>query len=228
MIVAGSLIALVAAGGTYLVAGWGEAADESPAVAQEQAPAAIAGPPAAAKAAPMEAKPKQKGPPRTERGIVANVPLFGPTSMATVEPAPLGVPPDDVEAEAADAVEFDVPDQSFDSRKESGSSERGDVKPWGQGRLHLPFVHRLKLDGPGVALSGEKKATGFSVFLPKRKVLDSGKAIARRDDRIIEVRTKNSEVGARVTFVFNGTIPAYKVRFKDSYVEFFVSSPKSR
>lgn len=194
-------------------------------VAKEEAAETAMAPPAA-KMVPAEKPAAKDEPPRNAQGMVADVPLFGPTPMATIEPAPLGIPEDEIQAEAADAVESNVPDESFDQGPARQASVRPeDVKPWGQGRLHLPFVHRLKLDAPGVALSGEKKSTGFSVLLPKRKVLDSGRTIAKRDDRITNVKVENTEAGARVTFVFSGKIPPYKVRLKGQYVEFFVSSP---
>jgi hypothetical protein len=194
------------------------------AAAGEAAPATVVEPPAMKVTAAAE--PKQDGPRKNEQGIVADVPLFGPTPMATMEPAPLEPPDDDIDA--ADEGS-DVPDESFDKPVESpkkGSSDH--LKAWGHGRLHLPFVHRIKLDEPGTALEGAKRSTGFTVFLPKRKLLQTGKAISRRDDRIIEVRTSNEPRGARVTFVFQGQVPAYKARLKGQYIEFFISSPAGR
>jgi hypothetical protein len=101
------------------------------------------------------------------------------------------------------------------------------VKPWVVGKLHLPVIHRMKLDHPGIGLEGKKEMGGFSVELPGRRVLEGGSAIPKRDDRIAEVRTKNGPTGARVTFVFRSKIPTYKVRLRKNYVEFFISSPES-
>jgi hypothetical protein len=183
------------------------AAQPSPSVVEPPAMKVTAAEPAA-----------KKGPPKNDQGIVADVPLFGATPMATMEPAPLEPPPDDIEEQS------DVPDQTFDGP--SGDGKKATV--WGHGRLHLPFVHRIKLDEPGKSLEGAKRPTGFTVFLPGRKLLETGKTIQRRDDRIVEVRTGNEPRGARVTFVFQGKVPAYKARLKGQNVEFFISSPEGK
>jgi hypothetical protein len=186
---------------------------------------------------------------------VANVPLFGPTPMATLEPAPLGPSPDEIGAAAGataprateERMDDDEPratahDEVFDdgapSSKKSDKSDKSDadksaeakaeaVTPWGTGKLYLPVIHRMKLDRPGIGLVGKKEMGGFSVELPGRRVLEGGSAIPKRDDRIAEVRTKNGPTGARVTFVFRSKIPTYKVRLRKDYVEFFISSPES-
>jgi hypothetical protein len=178
-------------------------------------------------------------------GVVANVPLFGPTPMATLEPAPLGPSPDELATPPANVatrateerMEEDEPkstahDESFDDgtskkddKQKSAEAKAEAVKPWSDGKLHLPLVHRLKLDHPGTAIEGKKESTGFSVVLPGRKVTDSAAAISKRDDRIADVRTKNGPNGAKITFVFRSKVPGYKVRLRKSYVEFFISSP---
>jgi hypothetical protein len=251
-IVAGAGIALVA-GAAYAWFSGDDSAEKATAAASAAAPtpAAPAGdpaalaplqPPAAAKA--VRAQLPAAGIQKSEKGIIADVPLFGPTAMATLEPAPLGPPPGSEEAEAqseSDDNAAPVADESFDdgAAAEKAAAARSedvgadeprpeDVKPWGQGRLHLPVIHRLKLDGAGGGLQGQKRATGFTVTIPGRKVLESGRAIARSDDRILEVRTKNTPAGAQVTFIFAGRIPPYKVRLKGERVEFFISSPDKR
>lgn len=184
-------------------------------------------------------------------GVVANVPLFGPTPMATLEPAPLGPPPegmaavpgagsatpqgslvppateermDDESSAAAHDESFDSADKK-DPEKKTSEVKPEDVKPWGEGAMHLPVVYRLKLDEPGAALKGTKQAKGFTVVIPHRKVVDGGTSITKRDDRIAEVRTKNGPEGAHVTFAFRSKVPTFKVRLRKSYVEFFISSP---
>jgi hypothetical protein len=184
-------------------------------------------------------------------GVVANVPLFGPTPMATLEPAPLGPSPDEIGAAAGataprateERMDDDEPragahDEVFDDGSSSKKPDEDSpeakaeakaeaVKPWVVGKLHLPVIHRMKLDHPGIGLEGKKEMGGFSVELPGRRVLEGGSAIPKRDDRIAEVRTKNGPTGARVTFVFRSKIPTYKVRLRKNYVEFFISSPES-
>jgi hypothetical protein len=191
-------------------------------------------------------------------GVVANVPLFGATPMATLEPAPLGPSPDEIGAAAGataprateermdddeprssahdevfdDGSSGKKPDEKKSDEKKSDEDKSAEakaeaVKPWGQGKLYLPVIHRMKLDRPGIGLEGKKEMGGFSIELPGRRVLEGGAAIPKRDDRIAEVRTKNGPTGARVTFVFRSKIPTYKVRLRKNYVEFFISSPES-
>ena len=92
--------------------------------------------------------------------------------------------------------------------------------------MHMPIVHRLKLSAPGAALVGKRTARGFSVTVPGREVSGASSKIERRDDRIVKVRTENSSKGATISFQFRSAIPAYKIRLRKSYVEFFISSPK--
>jgi hypothetical protein len=218
-----AVLCLALAGGAYSIMGASESKSDTdePVAAQPGPEPAMVAPPAVKMA---KAAPEKASPPKTDKGIVADVPLFGPTPMATLEPAPLEPPPDDIER----AEESSASDETFDDGEAAKSKNPKDVKPWGNGRLVLPFVHRLKLDGPGAGLQGHKRPTGFSVFIPGSKVVGSGRTIARRDDRIAEVRTENESGGARVTFVFRGNIPAYKVRLKGDDVEFFISSPAKK
>jgi hypothetical protein len=154
-------------------------------------------------------------------GVVAQVPLFGPTSL---DPTP---------ARGASAAR-NVPERRALSRAQSNAgafeapapSSRSKPKPSAEftsGRLHLPTVHRLRLDEPGSTLRGERTPTGFDVIIPGRKTMESGTAIARRDSRIAKVSTKNGSDGARVSFRFRSDIPAYKVRLRNDFVEFFIS-----
>lgn len=259
-------ILAAAAGGLVLVSALGIAmasrsgksdstarnASEVPASAVAAAPSAQTLPPLGAPAslAPVAspAAPDLAAAGGQRPGIVANVPLFGPTPMATLEPAPLEPPPaaapaalavpsgagaialipptneERMEGEEPTAKDESFPDGKGDAEKEAGPKPE-DVKPWGEGLLHLPIVHKLKLDEPGAALKGTKQASGFTVVIPKRKVLDSGTPITKRDDRISNVRIKNAPDGAHVSFVFRSKVPTFKVRLRKGYVEFFVSSP---
>ena len=116
-------------------------------------------------------------------------------------------------------------DESFgDAPAPKAPSKRVASTEFGQGRMHLPIVYRLRLNKPGEGLRGERTPTGFDVFIPGRKTMESGTAISRRDDRIAKVVTRNGTEGARVSFRFRGPIPAYKVRLRKDFVEFFISS----
>jgi hypothetical protein len=94
-------------------------------------------------------------------GVVsADVPLFGATPMATMEPAPLAPPPSAAaaseeaaeKAEAKASVSAAADDESFpeegDSKsgKSKSSKKPEDVSPWGRGKVVSPLIHRLRLD----------------------------------------------------------------------------------
>ncbi len=163
------------------------------------------------------------------KGITADVPLFGPTPLATMEPAPLGPAPTEAQEQEPPAVsKAAVADESFDEPaapvKQRAKPE--DVKPWGRGRLHLPVIHRLRLDEPGAAIEGAETPTGFAIVIPGRKIMENGRGISKRDKRIAKVRARNTSSGAQVTFKFRDGVPGYRVRLRKDFVEFLVSSPK--
>lgn len=155
-------------------------------------------------------------------GVVAQVPLFGPTSL---DPAPVrgarasaarATPERRALSRAHSNTAFEAPAASSRAKPRAGAE-------FTSGRLHLPTVYRLRLDEPGATLRGERTPTGFDVIIPGRKTMESGTAIARRDSRIAKVSTKNGSDGARVSFRFRSDIPAYKVRLRNDFVEFFIS-----
>jgi hypothetical protein len=159
--------------------------------------------------------------------VTANVPLFGPTPLATTEPAPLGPPPGTngagIEAaEKADAKASLAPamnDESFPEEADEGpshskssedknsssaknSTKPEDVSPWGHGKMHEPIIYRLRLDGPGAKLVGSQEPTGFSVVIPARKVMESAAGLGKRDPRIARVKSSNGDAGALLSFRF--------------------------
>lgn len=160
-------------------------------------------------------------------GMVANVPLFGPTQMATSEAAP----------DADESVAVIAPskrgvdevslakDESFSDKVVAEPSEQASQRVFQVGRMNLPVIHRLRLDAPAELLQGEKTPNGFSILVPGRKVMESGAGIAGRDERITQVSAKNTPAGARITFRFGKDVPGYKARLRNDYVEFFINSP---
>lgn len=185
--------------------------------------------------------------------VTANVPLFGPTALTTTEPAPLGPPPENASDEEQERYEArtSVPsgaedDQDFADEKPARKSSRSqlderpsrdarstetrpeDVAPWGRGRMHLPTIHRLRLDAPGAAIQGAADPTGFTIVIPGRKVMEAAAGIAKRDERIARVRATNIGSGAQVSFRFKDGVPAYRVRLRRDYIEFLVSAPEAK
>jgi PilZ domain len=175
-------------------------------------------------------------------GVVsADVPLFGATPMATMEPAPLAPPPsgaaasiEEAERAAAKAsVSAPVEDESFpeegDSKDRSKSSKKPeDVAPWGRGKVVTPVIHRLRLDAAGDALQGSLQPTGFTVVVPNRKVMEQGAGLAKRDPRIARVRTVNTPNGAQITFQFKDGVPAYRARLRRDFIEFLIGAPEPK
>lgn len=160
------------------------------------------------------------------RGIVADVPLFGPTQMAAADSEPT-----EAQASGRDGVDEVslAKDQSFDDKPAPTSTSAGGAADEFQvGRMHLPVIHRLRLDAPGETLQGSKTPSGFTVLIPGRKLMENGAGIAKRDDRIIDVRTTNTPAGAKAVFRFRGDIPGYKARLRNDYVEFFINSPQKK
>jgi len=186
----------------------------------------------------------------------ANVPLFGPTPMATMEPAPLAPPPGSpaaVEAqEKADArsnlsgapISAAAADEGFsdessdddkgdsksskDEKSKSEKSSKTDTTPWGHGKLHSPTIYRLRLDAAGGKLQGALLPTGFTVLVPGHKVMEQGASIAKRDNRISSVHTSNRTEGAEVAFRFRDSVPAYRVRLRRDYMEILIGEGDSK
>jgi hypothetical protein len=173
-----------------------------------------------------------------QNGVVsADVPLFGATPMATMEPAPLAPPPsaeaasieaaeraDAAASVSAAAADESFPDEESKSGKGKSSKNPEDVAPWGRGKVLSPVIHRLRLDGAGDALQGSLQPTGFTVVVPERKVMEQGAGIAKRDPRIARVRTVNTPNGAQITFQFKDGVPAYRARLRRDYIEFLIGA----
>jgi hypothetical protein len=233
---AGALVATVA------LATWlGRGSSQAEAVARPLTPAAAptALPaneaPAVEQAPTHDAHPRLLVPPDHDEpedvaepaGVVAQVPLFGPTSLGPT-PARGAERPARAPLEKRALARVAVAEPAFDRAPPAAPRARARTAAapteFGSGRLNLPIVYRLRLDQPGTSLRGERTPTGFDVIIAGRKTMESGTAIAKRDPRIAKVSTKNGTDGTRVSFRFRSDIPAYKVRLKQDFVEFFISS----
>ena len=143
---------------------------------------------------------------RTE--IVAEIPLFGAQK--------LGRPPALSRVKAAKVRAPEVRQQ-----QQPGS----EALVFASGKLVNPTVHRIRLDGAGEGLTGSADARGFSVSVPRRKAMESGRSIEGSDRRIDHVKTTNSTQGTRVRFDFTTAVPAYRVSLRNDYIEFAISAP---
>jgi hypothetical protein len=199
-------------------------------LAQPQAGAAL---PAAGAQAPAVAANGS-----TQNGLVAQVPLFGPTPMATLEPAPLPAPaaesPEVVaarelalakasQAAAASGTDTLSEEPAADGSEEEPSTKPEDVPPWGKGRMKDPILYRIKLDEAGSALKGSTQSKGFSVIIPGRKAMESPKGFVSRDPRFAKISAQNTSGGVKLTWTFKDEVPAYRVRLRKTNVEVLIS-----
>ncbi len=200
------LIALVAIG-----IGWLARPSRQPAPPAAAHVAPAAGSALAASAAPAAT-------PAATSALSSDGESLPPPSLLTPRGPSASVAEEDNDKSSAPESSTGKPSQARGQSVAAGSDE------FGQGRLHLPVIYRLRLDEPGGTLRGERTATGFEITIVGRRVLDSGNSIARRDSRIAKVSTQHGPQGTRVSFRFRDEIPAYKVRLRRDAVEFLISS----
>jgi hypothetical protein len=229
---------LLASFGAFALKGGGGSTEKKSAAGVVQAEAPLA--------ENLAATPAAKAPAAAPGApVMANVPLFGPTPLATLEPAPLGPPPS-AEAQAVEAAEMlaakaatpePVADEEFPEPIERAPGAKGDgaavtrpedVAPWGNGKMHLPTIQRLRLDAPGAALHGQVDPSGFTVLVPGRKLMEQGGPIAKREPRIARIRTTNTPGGAQVRIAFQGSVPGYRVRLRRDYIELLISAQEEK
>jgi hypothetical protein len=196
---------------------------------------------AAAEPAAPGSDPLAQLPPGANGGMVANVPLFGPTPMTTNEPAALptaavATPPPAMDqlAEAAaaqqpsdSADDDDDDDGSGDSsapaarssaRSSSGSSPA--PKAFGRGKVKNPVVLSVRMTAPIRAIKGMPTATGFTVHVAGANSRDAVAALARKDARIASIKVTNKgNTGADLTVQFRDGVPAYSVRSAGSNLQ---------
>lgn len=173
-------------------------------------------------------------------GIVAQVPLFGTTTLATLEPAPVASAESAADvaareqalAKAAQAAMAsgvnasqlsEEPTPEADEATEEPKTKPEDVAPFGRGRMKDPILYRLKLDAPGEALKGTSSSKGFSVVVPGRKMLESPRGFVKRDERFQKISSSHSSEGVKLTWLFKEDAPAYRVRLRKSAIEILIS-----
>jgi hypothetical protein len=172
--------------------------------------------------------------------LMAPVPLFGETAMATLEPAPLIPPPSsssmtsvaEREMAAAKAAIAEVAPGTENASEEPSDTDKSgdpatkpeDVAPWGKGKMRDPVIYRVKLDAPGNAIQGRSFSKGFSVVIPSRKTLESPSGYAKQDSRLEKVNAINFEGGVKILWRFKDDVPGYRVRLRKNSVEFLISS----
>ncbi|HMA95440.1 MAG TPA: PilZ domain-containing protein [Polyangiaceae bacterium] len=174
--------------------------------------------------------------------LVVNVPLFGSTTMATLERAPVPAASNESlalvaareqalakAAQAALAQGVDAsklsedPNASSTDKSEEPGVKPEDIAPFGHGRMKDPILYRLKLDAPGEALRGTSSSKGFSVVIPGRQLLESPNGFVKRDPRFLKITSTQSSDGAKLTWQFKDEAPPFRVRLRKSAVEILIS-----
>jgi hypothetical protein len=170
--------------------------------------------------------------------VMAPVPLFGPTALATLEPAPLPAKGNETDeavaarelalAKATQAAVASGADPSLSEEpsplpNEEPSTKPEDVAPWGKGKMKDPTIYRIKLDEAGSALKGTNQSQGFSVIVPGRKAMESPKGFVSKDPRFSKISAQNTSDGVKITWTFKSEVPAYRVRLRKTNVEVLIS-----
>jgi PilZ domain-containing protein len=201
----------------------------APAASVQPAPAAPAAPSLPEPAPSPSPRPlvpsvdgDSEGSPEPETAL-AQAPLAGAAEPPSSMPEIIARPAARQSIEKRALARFAPAESSFDEPASPRRKPSGPVE-FSSGRLELPIVHRLQLDRPGESVRGEPTPTGFDVVVVGRKALEPPTSIARRDARIAKATLRNGAEGARLSFRFRSTIPAYKVRLRQDYVEIFISS----
>lgn len=177
------------------------------------------------------------GQPQT--GLVAQVPLFGPTPMATLEAVPLPAPaaesPEVIAArelalaKASQAAAASGTDSLSEEpggegdAKDASATKPEDVPAWGKGRMKEPTLYRIKLDEAGSAIKGTTQSKGFSVIVPGRKAMESPKGFVSRDPRFAKISAQSTTEGVKLTWTFKEEVPGYRVRLRKNNVEVLIS-----
>jgi hypothetical protein len=170
--------------------------------------------------------------------VMAPVPLFGPTALATLEPAPLPAKGNETDeavaarelalAKATQAAVASGADPSLSEEpsqvpNEEPSTKPEDVAPWGKGKMKDPIIYRIKLDEAGSALKGTNQSQGFSVIVPGRKAMESPKGFVSKDPRFAKISAQNTSEGVKISWTFKSDVPAYRVRLRKTNVEILIS-----
>ena len=77
-------------------------------------------------------------------------------------------------------------------------------------------------------LEGTALRDGFKVTVPGCKTLESPRGFARRDSRFAEVDAINDSHGVKFVWKFDGDVPGYRVRLRDSTIQFLINASGKR
>lgn len=139
--------------------------------------------------------------------VTANVPLFGPTPLSTIEAVavPPGAP---VPSSFAAAPGVVAPPAGATARVDAGGGEG--ASSYGKGEVRRPRTVRLQMDAPIGALRGNVSDGNLVVTVPGRHNIEPAGPLARRDSRIASVKAVPVGDDTEVTLSFkNGDVPPF-------------------
>lgn len=180
--------------------------------------------------------------PAAGAGLVANVPLFGPTPMSTAAPmAPMAAVPvpavpavtpppadsigDDEEGEAeaaGDDTEMGAAAAAVDSEDDG----KGDAKSFGNGRVSNPVVLTLRMSRKIKELRGSKRSDGFTVDVVGARSREPAGGFRRQDKRIASSKIVNRGSNAQLTIRFRDGVPDYRVQAQGSTLRILLEGDK--
>jgi PilZ domain len=193
--------------------------------------------------------------PNAGAGLVANVPLFGPTPMSTAAPmAPMAAvpapavaavtpPPGDspeadegdesdmgamaaaVEDEGSDDEAAEPEDKPAASKKKSKKTASS-AKSFGRGRVNNPVVLTLNMNRKIKGLRGVRRSDGFVVDVVGARSREPAAGLRRQDKRIASSKVVNSGSNAQLTIRFKSGVPNYRVQASGSTLRILIDGDK--
>jgi len=171
---------------------------------------------AAAMTAPSDAQQTAAIDPHAPAGpVTANVPLFGPTPLSTIETVPVPAP-----SALASAAPSAAPNaQPPGDEPSADDNDKPLLKEWGQGTPSHAVTFKIKMDGAIEGVHGSSGANGFTVDVPNHRYVGSATDYAKKDKRLSAVNVVNTSHGCEITVQFRGDVPAYMVKAKGERLE---------
>jgi PilZ domain-containing protein len=175
--------------------------DAPPGADAARAPEAVA---AAEGASLAAAPPRPAG-----DAVTANVPLFGPTPLSTIEPVavPPGAPVPSFAAGAPGAAPAGA-QMAAGPRVDAGGEAQG-ASSYGRGEVRRPRTVRLQMDAPVGALRGNVADGSLTVTVVGRHNIEPAGPLARRDPRIASVKAVPVGDDTEVTLAFKDNVPPF-------------------
>jgi len=162
--------------------------------------------------------------------VQANVPLYGPTPLSTLEAVAPPAPLPSVTATLA-GVALGAGDAAVAlpaSPSTAGSDAQAHAAPegaagglsYGRGKVRNPHTVRLKMDSPIEQLRGSVGESSLTISVPGRHNIEPATTLAKNDKRLVAVKaTPNGNEGTDVTLVFRDAVPPFLAKADGKMLE---------